>query len=249
MHAPNASRVHLSYERLEFLGDAYLECICSRMVFRRFPTSTAGQLSQTRQTLVNNGTLAEFSLAYGFDRRLVTPPDRDTTSPKDPKQRIKWLADVFEAYVAALILDSPATGFATAEAWLTTLWEPTVAQPCSSPISMDAKQELAVKVLTTGVRVSYVQDREPERATDKSGAATFFVSVMLTGYGWHNLRLGSGQGRSKVEAGNAAAMHALSNRPLIDEVGAKKTDAVRAKAVHPAGKDQAREDPDGRRER
>ena len=48
----------LTYERLEFLGDAYLELFASRLIFHHFPTLAAGQQSQVRELLVKNAAIA-----------------------------------------------------------------------------------------------------------------------------------------------------------------------------------------------
>ena len=39
----------ISYERLEFLGDAYLELLASRLLFTTYPLLTPGRLSQKRE--------------------------------------------------------------------------------------------------------------------------------------------------------------------------------------------------------
>ena len=61
---------HRSYagrnnERLEFLGDAILNCVAGEARFERFPQAREGQLSRLRARLVKGETLAR--LARGFD--------------------------------------------------------------------------------------------------------------------------------------------------------------------------------------
>ena len=68
-----ASKVNISYDRLEFLGDAYIELMATRVIFPRFPNLTAGRLSQQREMLVKNETLAEYALAYRFDEKAKLP--------------------------------------------------------------------------------------------------------------------------------------------------------------------------------
>ena len=108
-------RVDLSYERLEFLGDAYIECFSSRLIYTRYPQMPVGKMSQLREFLVNNATLCQLATRYDFGSRIALPPSTRTT---------KAWADVFEAYVAALILQDSVAGFATAERWMWALWAP-----------------------------------------------------------------------------------------------------------------------------
>ncbi|KAF2219015.1 hypothetical protein BDZ85DRAFT_285825 [Elsinoe ampelina] len=123
-----------NYERLEFLGDAYIELMASSLIFSRYPHLTAGRQSQLRETLVNNTTLMRFSLHYGFDRKLEehgldTAQFNTSKHPaKGNKGLNKILADCFEAYIAALVLSDPTNGYTTAQNWLWTLWNPLLIQ-------------------------------------------------------------------------------------------------------------------------
>ena len=60
----------LDYERLELLGDAYIELIASRALYNRFPHVDVPELCMWRERLVENSTLGKFSHAYGFPDRL-----------------------------------------------------------------------------------------------------------------------------------------------------------------------------------
>ncbi|KAF2717924.1 ribonuclease III [Polychaeton citri CBS 116435] len=124
-HSRSVAVDDVSYERLEFLGDAYIELIASRLIFHRYSWLPAGRQSQLRELLVKNETLAGYSLWYGFHKRLqLHDLDRmkEGSKIKGNKGIIKIYGDVFEAYVAAVILSDPHNGFANAEQWLTALW-------------------------------------------------------------------------------------------------------------------------------
>ncbi|KAI9782229.1 MAG: hypothetical protein M1839_005343 [Geoglossum umbratile] len=210
---------NLSYERLEFIGDAYVECIASRIVYARFPYFSPGKLSQTRESLVKNETLAGYAVYYGFDRRLEIP--RRVREAMTPKSWTKTLGDVFEAYVAAIVLSSPETGFSEAEAWLSSLWEEKLAELDGVEFNPQAKVELMRKLMGKGIRIEFREEREP-KVLKKEGKSKFFIGAYLTGWGWENQHLGSGVGLSKGEAGVRAAMRALANVPLVDEIAAVK---------------------------
>lgn len=219
-----AEEVNVSYDRLEFLGDAYIELIATRVIFPRYPRYSAGKLSQTRQSLVNNETLAGFSLAYGFDRRARLPSS--LRSAKDNRALAKgWtkaMGDIFEAYVAAIILSDPVNGFPTAEAWLTELWSPMLSSGEDETINGNAKVHLAAKVLGKGVKIAYLDEADPDMFR-KTGKIVFHIGAYLTGWGWEDVHLGSGSGLNKSEAGIRAAMEALSN-PLTAKIAAVKRD-------------------------
>ncbi len=121
-HASLSNPNTTSYERLEFLGDAYIELIATRLIYPAFPTLTPGRMSQKRELLVKNETLAEYAVAYGFDKRAKLPRDFWELGPGRGKLWTKTMGDIFEAYVAAVVLSDPVGGFETVETWLQALW-------------------------------------------------------------------------------------------------------------------------------
>lgn len=219
----SADDVMTSYERLEFLGDAYLEVIASRVLFNRYPSYTAGKLSQKRQSMVNNETLASFSLAYGFDNRARLPKNLQMASGND--QRKSWtkvMGDIFEAYVAAVILSDPENGLSTAESWLSELWAPALSGANEQKVNLNAKVQLATKIMGKGVKISYLDEAQPG-VFKKEGQILFQVGAYITGWGWEKAHLGSGKGWNKSEAGNMAATQAIAN-PLTAQISAVKQD-------------------------
>jgi ribonuclease-3 len=214
----------LTYEKLEFLGDAYIEVIASRILFNRFPQLLSGQQAQLRELMVKNVTLAQYSRAYGFDNRILHHIDE----ARGEDRWMKVCADVFEAYVACLVLADPENGFHTAEVWLTALWAPLLAdqqrvkeflKPIDARIS-DAKQELARLLLHKGVKIEYKEEQPMEMTM---GLQKYFMGCYLTGYGWESKHLGSGSGPNKSEAGAFAAADALkTNMDIIMKANEEK---------------------------
>ena len=132
------------------------------------------------------------------------------------------MGDIFEAYVAAIILSDPEFGFQTAEAWLTTLWEyevtkhqRTTAVEAQNP-PLDAKNELSRKIGGRNTVLEYRDERPPEKIRDQ-GKIIFHVALYLNGWNWENQYLGRGSGLNKQDAGAMAAAEALRN-PLVQEV-------------------------------
>ncbi|PLN77104.1 ribonuclease III [Aspergillus taichungensis] len=210
------SNHNTTYDRLEILGDAYIELIATKLIWTKFDQMASGRISQIRELLVKNETLSEYATGYGFDKRAIVPPDYVT----QPKRWTKTMGDIFEAYVAAIILSDPICGYSVAEKWLKELWLPKLGDVDARPSVCHAKEHLAKKIMGRGIKLRYVDERPPIQ--HRNGIQTFFIGVYLTGWGWHDECLGSGQGPSKGIAGNAAAQAALQNRVLTDEIASVK---------------------------
>lgn len=212
----------VNYERLEFLGDAQLEHIASLVIFERYNSAAPGKMSTIRESLLRNQVLCDFARKYGFDKKLIINQGVETISKET---LVKIHGDIFEAYVAAVILSNADyhEGFRIVRKWLTALWEPMLAKygmPGSVASNVKSKEELARAVLVKGVRLNYIDERPPV-AFKSRGITTYFIGVYLNGWGYDNQHLGSGQGISKIEAGQEAAKAAMKH-PLMDEIRARR---------------------------
>lgn len=206
-----------TYDRLEILGDAYIELMATQLVWDKFPGISAGRISQIREGLVKNETLAKFAEIYGFDRRASVP----ATYSDQPKRWIKTKGDIFEAYVAAVILSNSHDGYHVANEWLVGLWSPMLDKLGQQKTELRSKEELAKKVMGKGVKLEYITERGVVQEKG-SGTQTFFIGVYLTGWGWEKAHLGSGSGSSKALAGDEAARNALVNTQLISKISSVK---------------------------
>lgn len=229
----NASPSEISYDRLELLGDAYIEVLSTKLIWERFLTLPAGRISQMREFLVRNDTLAGFADLYGFDKKLKA--GRDVF--QHPKRLTKVKGDVFEAFVAAVILADPVHGLQTIDKWLTQLWLPTLTSfqadkkfqtkiapsisqgEGTSQKLVPYKEQLQRRIVSKGIKLKYKDEKPPLHTQN---LVTFFVGVYLTGWGYEDKHLGSGSGPNKAEAGGDAAKQALESNPLIDELRAIK---------------------------
>ncbi|KAK6373613.1 hypothetical protein LTS17_008105 [Exophiala oligosperma] len=227
-----------NYDRLEFLGDAYIQIIATQLIYESSTTLSAGEMSQLRESLVRNETLSQYTVLYGLDQRLK---QFKRLSNLSSPAWLKIKGDVFEAYMAAVVLSNP-DGFAVAKKFLTELWTPkvkaVVAEPQASPMS---KQELAKRLHGNGVLINYVDERKPEIHYGQ-GKETYYVGVYFTGWGWENQYLGSGKGLSRTAAGQEAAAVALTNHPLIDEIAAVRADFYARKKEEPKEKERDKEE-------
>ena len=88
-------------ERLEFLGDAVIGQVVSRLLYDRYPDEDEGFLTARRAALVNRDALASMALELGLDRYLLLGRGE---SGYPGAARPSLLAATFEALAGALLL-------------------------------------------------------------------------------------------------------------------------------------------------
>jgi ribonuclease-3 len=94
-------------ERLEFLGDAFLNFVIAEALYAGQPGYSEGDLTKLRATLVRGSTLAEVALELGVDQHVILGAGDLKTGGA---QRTSTLANALEAVLGAVLLDSdPAT--------------------------------------------------------------------------------------------------------------------------------------------
>ena len=90
-------------ERLEFLGDAVLNCAIASLIYRHFPDLPEGRLSRLRAHFVNQRALSSMALNLQIDQ-LIKLGEGELKSGGFRRPSI--LADAFEAILGAIYLDS-----------------------------------------------------------------------------------------------------------------------------------------------
>lgn len=93
----------LSYERLEFLGDALLGLIIAEFLFAHYPRHDEGKLTRMRATLVRQETLVQIAEKLELSRHLILGIGERKGGGR---HRASILADAVEALIAAIYLDS-----------------------------------------------------------------------------------------------------------------------------------------------
>jgi len=109
-------------ERLEFLGDAVLNCVVASLLYQRFGSLREGDLSRQRANLVRQEALAHVAqgLALGDHLRLG-----EGELKSGGFRRPSILADALEAIIGAIFLDA---GFDAARAVIERLLSPLLDQ-------------------------------------------------------------------------------------------------------------------------
>lgn len=88
-------------ERMEFLGDAVLELVVTRYLYKNYP-NPEGELTTWRAALVNSKMLAKIAAGLGFNKHLLLSKG-ETRDTGRARQFI--LANTFEALVGSIYLD------------------------------------------------------------------------------------------------------------------------------------------------
>lgn len=181
-------------ERLEFLGDAVLGIVVTDALYAEFPDQPEGDLAKMRAALVNMTVLADVAREIGLGQVVKLGRGEEMTGGRD---KSSILADTLEAVFGAIYLDR---GIKRAGRVILSLFLPRIRGQVEGGVVHDYKtalQELAAAQLST----------LPEYTLSESGpdhAKRFQAIVSLGGASY-----GSGAGRSKKEAEQAAARVAV----------------------------------------
>jgi ribonuclease-3 len=180
-------------DRLEYMGDAVLQWAVSALLLERFAEATAGELTRRRADLVCEEGLAYIAraLAVGPGLRLGRGEERSGGRDKP-----RLLASALEACVAAVYLDG---GAEVSLQVCRTLFEARLLE--MAPGARDFKTRMQEALQRRGQRppaYELLAVRGPDHAR------SFEVALRLDGQ-----ELGRGEGRSKLEAEQAAAERAL----------------------------------------
>jgi ribonuclease III len=207
VHLTQFERLHLHNERLEFLGDSILNFTVSEIVYWHFPDAAEGDLSVIRSSLICNDTLWEWATVYGLDKRLETKFEMTT---EFEGKRSKIIADVLEAYIGGLYLDSP-EGLTLAQGWIEAMVKPIILSLKKEreevePLDADAKNLLYVRIGSALCTPEYITIQEGTSETP------FTVECRVG-----NEVIGVGTGPNIKAAGTRAAMMALRNKDVIEK--------------------------------
>lgn len=186
-------------ERLEFLGDAVLDLVVSEYLMSSLPDSPEGQLTRIRADVVSLPGLARLARELNIGSALLLGKGEERSGGRD---KSSLLADAVESLIGAVFTDG---GFAAAKAVVLPLFVPMLEQ-ASSVEGQDFKSRLQ-EVLQGSQRALPVY--QMVESTGPAHERTYCVDVMVDG-----CVSGSGRGRTKKSAEQAAAEAALA---LLDD--------------------------------
>ena len=186
-----------SYERLAFLGDVVLSLAISTDLYPRFERYGAGRLTKIRAQAVSGRACALVAVELGVPERMAA------VAPADPGQAAELLtatervlASVCEAIIGAAYLT---WGFDRVAPAVVDAFSERVEEALRRPV--DFKSALQERLARSGDVVTYRIDVEQGPPHDRR-----FVAVAESG----GEELGRGQGRSKKDAEQEAALRAMA---------------------------------------
>ena len=183
-----------SNERLEYLGDAVLGLVVAEHCYRVYPDLPEGALAKVRAAVVSTTVLAEVAAELDLGPELLLGRGEDASGGR---AKPSILANAVEAVIAALYLDG---GFETAAAFVLGRLENRIEEAAAGPGSEDYKTRLQETVV-------HLVGRLPQYELSGTGpdhARRYTAAVMVGG-----AVIGTGEGRSKKEAEQAAAHAAV----------------------------------------
>lgn len=189
----SAGREH--NERLEFLGDAVLELVVTEFLYTKYPAKPEGELTAFRAALVNTVSIADAASKLGMNEYLLLSRGeaRDTG-----RARQIILANAFEALIGAIYLDS---GYENAKQFIANQLFHKTEDVVANRLWQDAKsrlQELAQEKMQVTPTYQMLDQSGPDH--DK----VFVIGAYLG-----DVKVATGEGRSKQEAEQDAAQKAL----------------------------------------
>lgn len=190
---------HQDYERLEYMGDAVLGFVSADIIFRMYPEMNQGLMSKLRSSLVKSVSLANYARNINLANYIKTG---HSISPDKINESNKILEDVFESLIGAIYLDK---GLNVAFKFISHFLKKD-ARNIEIDELTDSKTRLQEEMQAEhrdSVHYELIKMEGP--AHDR----TFIVNVLF-----NDIILGTGKGKSKKAAEEAAAKDALSKRSV-----------------------------------
>lgn len=184
-----------NYQSLEFLGDSILDFVVAKRLMEINPDAHEGALTKLRSAIVSKEPLAEEVARLDLAKYLIVGKGENLASISSQP---KIMSDIFEALVAAIYLDSKSID--VAEKFILSKLADLFNGNSKHVLIADYKTELNEFSSRNDVSVNYVLLEQSGPPHDP----TFVVEVKVNGFS-----SGRGEGKSKREAEQIAAKHAL----------------------------------------
>lgn len=184
-------------ERLEFIGDAYLDAIVGHKIFDIVQDCTEGVLSRKRAEVVCEASLANVARELRLGEYLLLGKGEEHTGGRD---RESMLADALEALIGAVIIDG---GYEEGRRVVLEIFAERIRDSVQGKINNDFKSRLQELV-----QKKYNNNDIKYRIVDEQGPAhdkLFTAEVEVLGK-----IIGRGIGKSKAKAEQAAAEQVIS---------------------------------------
>lgn len=192
-------------ERLEFLGDAILECITTVYLYRNYSKLAEGEMTALRAALVNSRFLGKIADELGLGTYILMSKGQRTEFESHGRGHIHLLANCLEAVIGAIHCDG---GMGRAELFCLEFLLPRLEVIRKNKLYLDPKshyQELIQEKLKITPRYRMIEESGPDHAKE------FIVGVF---HGEDCVM--QGKGCSLREAQDEAARLALKEQFQIE---------------------------------
>ena len=200
-HSSYSSEHRMNYalnnERLEFIGDAYVDAAVGAELFMIMKDAPEGVLSKNRADVVREESLADAAREIDLGNYIYMGKGEEATGGRN-KDSI--LADTFEALIGAIIIDG---GYEEGRKVILSLLQRKIKLAVEGKLRQDYKTMLQEKLQEKDHEAKIKYNTVSESGPDHN--KTFTVEVTIGG-----ITLGTGSGKSKSKAEQEAAKDALS---------------------------------------
>lgn len=178
-------------EKLEFIGDAYLDAIVGTEIYKRMPAeSKEGDLTRIRAQIVCERSLAIVGKSLDIGYHLRMGPGEEKTGGREKDSLI---ADAVEAIIGAIYMDG---GFEAAYKFVFGKFNDLIQEAIEGGLILDYKTGLQEWAQKKGAAIKYIVDRMEGPDHDK----TFYIHLEINGK-----EVSKGIGKNKKEAQQMAA--------------------------------------------
>ncbi|AKL97735.1 ribonuclease III [Endomicrobium proavitum] len=181
-------------ERMEFLGDSILSAVVVEVLYNTFPDESEGKLSQYKSQIVSAANLSRWAKLIDLGSFIFLGKGEDTPTARN---RESLLCDAFEAIVGALYIDG---GLEAAKKFVSKFFDFNLAQGVEITDYKSRLQESVQSEYKRLPQYEILKEFGPDH--NKQFEAGVYVKNKL---------LGTGAGRTKKEAQQAAAKKAIEN--------------------------------------
>ena len=186
----------VSYDRLEYLGDAFLGWVVASELYARYPHYDEGDLTRARASMVRGTTLAEIADSLDLGAYLVLGLGEETGGGR---RRPRNLAAALEAVLGAVLVDG---GEKKARALILRWLNDRIDRIGPQGAARDSKSALQERLQRQRLPLPIYQVIDE---TGPAHAKSFTVQALV-----EDQVLGEGAGRSKSEAEQRAAEAAIA---------------------------------------
>jgi len=183
-----------SNERLEFFGDAVLNCLMTEHLYMTYPDKSEGELSKIKSLLVSRKILGDIAFEMEIGRFMILGVSERKAGGR---RRRSVLSNTFEAILGALYLDA---GMEQSRRFLGRFLFPRIDEFCNDEENVNYKSRILEMAQRDGFGIPQYTVISP---SGPDHAKQFRVRIDIGG-----VAMGEGSGSNKKNAQQEAAFNA-----------------------------------------